>query len=102
MSQWRKGHGERDGRGTDTNTWRGEPWLAVLLRLLEKGAWVGTEERLLDKLKAPAVEGVYQSGGFLGTLDELHRYVALAHGAFAEPDLDLLDYRELSGELLEY
>ena len=28
-----------------------EPWVAALLRLVEKDAWVGTEERLLDELK---------------------------------------------------
>jgi hypothetical protein len=61
MSKWRNGHGESEGRGSDPQTWRDEPWLAALLRLVEKDAWVGTDERLLDELKAPAVEGRYRS-----------------------------------------
>jgi hypothetical protein len=78
-----------------------EPWLAALLRLVAKGAWVGTEERLLDELKAPSVEGVYRSGDSPHTLDELHTYIASARGVFDELDLDVLDYRDLSGDPLE-
>src|ERR687897_67849 len=91
MSKWRNGHGERDGRGSDPQTWRDEPWLAALLRLVEENAWVGTEERLLDELKALAVEGEYRSGGIPNSLDELHNYIATARGAFDELDLDILD-----------
>jgi hypothetical protein len=102
MSKWRNGHGESDGRGSDPQTWRDEPWLAALLRLVEKDAWVGTEERLLDELKAPSVEGMYRSGDSPRTLGELHTYIASARGFFDELDLDVLDYRDLSGDPLEY
>ena len=63
MSKWRNGHGERDGRGNDPQTWRDEPWLAALLRLVEKDAWVGTEERLgklLSKLDSDIVGAQYK------------------------------------------
>jgi hypothetical protein len=102
MSKWRNGHGESDGRGSDPQTWRDEPWLAALLRLVEKDAWVGTEERLLDELKAPAVEGEYRSGDSPRTLDVLHTYIASARGVFDELDLDVLDYRDVSGDSLKY
>jgi hypothetical protein len=102
MSKWRNGHGESDGWGSDPRTWRDEPWLAALLRLVEKDAWVGTEERLLDELKAPAVEGEYRSGGIPNSLDEMHKYIALARGVFDELDLDVLDYRDASGDSLRY
>jgi hypothetical protein len=102
MSKWRNGHGESDGRGSDPQTWRGEPWLAALLRLVEKDAWVGTEERLLDELKAPSVEGVYRSGGSPRTLDELHTYIASDRRVFGQLDLDVLDYRDVSDDSLKY
>jgi hypothetical protein len=102
MSKWRNGHGESKGRGSDPQTWRDEPWLAALLRLVEKDAWVGTEERLLDELKASAVEGGYRSGGIPDSLDEMHKYIASGRGAFDELDLDVLDYRDLSSDPLEY
>ena len=102
MSKWRNGHGESEGRGSDPQTWRGEPWLAALLRLVEKDAWVGTEERLLDELKAFAGDRVYQPSDFPRTLDELHNYIATARGAFDELDLDVLDYRDVSGDSLKY
>jgi len=102
MSKWRNGHGERDGRGSDPQTWRDEPWLAALLRLVEKDAWVGTEERLLDELKAPSVECVYRSSDSPHTLEELHNYIASARGVFDELDLDVLEYRDLSGDSLKY
>jgi hypothetical protein len=102
MSKWRNGHGESEGRGSDPQTWRDEPWLAALLRLVEKDAWVGTDERLLDELKAPAVEGRYRSGDSPRTLDELHTYIASARGVFGRLDLDVLDYRDVSGDSLKY
>jgi hypothetical protein len=102
MSKWRNGHGESDGRGSDPRTWRDEPWLSALLRLVEKDAWVGTEERLLDELKAPAVDGEYRSGDSPRTLDDLHTYIASARGVFDALDLDVLDYRDVSGDSLKY
>jgi hypothetical protein len=102
MSKWRNEHGERDGRGSNPQTWRDEPWLAALLRLVEKDAWVGTEERLLDELKAPSVEGVYRSGGSPRTLDELHTYIASDRRVFGQLDLDVLDYRDVSDDSLKY
>src|SRR5215218_9496581 len=102
MSKWRNEHGERDGQGSNPQTWRDEPWIAALLRLVEKDAWVGTEERLLDELKAPAVEGKYRSGGIPNSLDEMHKYIALARGVFGTMDLDVLDYRDVSGDSLKY
>jgi hypothetical protein len=91
----------KDGAVTP-QTWRDEPWLAALLRLVEKDAWVGTEERLLDELKAPAVEGVYRSGDSPRTLDDLHTYIASARRVFGQLDLDVLDYRDVSGDSLRY
>ncbi len=102
MSKWRNGHGESDGRGSDPQTWRGEPWLAALLRLVEKDAWVGTEGRLLNELKALAVEGEHRSGDSPRTLDELHTYIASARRVFGRLDLDVLDYRDVSGDSLKY
>ena len=96
------GHGESEGRGSDPQTWRGKPWLAALLRLVEKDAWVGTEERLLDELKAPAVEGVYRSSDSPHTLDELHTYIASDRRVFGQLDLDVLDYRDVIGDSLKY
>ena len=101
MSKWHNGHGESDGRDSDPQTWRGEPWLAALLRLVEKDAWVSSEERLLDELKAFAGDRVYQPSDFPRTLGELHNYIANAHGAFDELDLDVLDYRDISGDSLK-
>jgi hypothetical protein len=102
MSKWRNGHGERDGRGSDPQTWRDGPWLAALLRLVEKDAWVGTEGQLLDELKAPSVEGVYRSGASPRTLDELHTYIASDRRVFGQLDLDVLDYRDVSDDSLKY
>jgi len=102
MSKWRNEHGERDGRGSNPQTWRDEPWLAALLRLVEQDAWVGTEERLLDELKAPSVEGVCRSGGSPRTLDELHTYIASDRRVFGQLDLDVLDYRDVSDDSLKY
>jgi len=102
MSKWRNGHGESDGRGSDPRTWRDEPWLSALLRLVEKDTWVGTEERLLDELKAPAVDGEYRSGGIPNSLDELHTYIASARRVFGQLDLDVLDYRDVSDDSLKY
>ena len=79
-----------------------EPWLAALLRLVAKDAWVGSEERLLDELKAFAGEGVCRSSDFPRTLGELHNYIASGRGAFDELDLDVLDYRDLSDDSLKY
>ena len=79
-----------------------EPWVAALLRLVAKDAWVGTEERLLDELKAFAGDRVYQPSDFQRTLGELHKYIATARGAFDELDLDVLDYRDVSGDSLKY
>ena len=79
-----------------------EPWLAALLRLVEEDAWVGTEERLLDELKVPAVEGVYRSGDSPRTLDDLHTYIASDRRVFGQLDLDVLDYRDVSGDSLKY
>lgn len=45
---------------------------------------------------------MYRSGDSPRTLDDLHKYVASARGIFGQLDLDLLDYRELSGDPLEY
>ena len=101
-SKWRNGHGEREGRGSDPQTWRDEPWLAALLRLVAKDAWVGSEERLLDELKAFAGDRVYQPSDFPRTLGELHNYIATARGAFDELDLDVLDYRDVTGDSLKY
>jgi hypothetical protein len=98
MSKWRNGYGESEEWGSDPHTWRDESWLAALLRLVEKAAWVGTEERLLDELKAFAGDRVYQPSDFPRTLGELHNYIANAHGAFDELDLDVLDYRDVSGD----
>jgi hypothetical protein len=102
MSKWRNGHGESEGRGSDPQTWRDEPWLAALLRLVEKDAWVGSEERLLDELKAIAGDKIYQLSNFPRTLGELHNYIASAREVFGQLDLDVLDYRDLSGDSLEY
>jgi hypothetical protein len=132
MSERRKAHSEGDRGGSEPQTWRSEiwagieldfgsdqetlnaqaeawierkaqePWVAALLRLVAKDAWVGTEERLLDELKVPSVEGVYRSSDSPHTLDELHTYIASASGVFDELDLDVLDYRDLSGDPLEY
>lgn len=79
-----------------------EPWVAALLRLVAKDAWVGSEERLLDELKAFAGDRVYQPSDFPRTLGELHNYIATARGAFDELDLDVLDYRDVSGDSLKY
>ena len=57
------------------------PGSLPFLRLVEKDAWVGTEERLLDELKASAVEGGYRSSDSPHTLDELHTYIASACGS---------------------
>jgi hypothetical protein len=79
-----------------------EPWLAALLRLVAKDAWVGTEEQLLDELKAFAGDRVYQPSDFPRTLDELHTYIASDRRVFGQLDLDVLDYREVSGDSLKY
>ena len=79
-----------------------EPWVAGLLRLVAKDAWVGTEEQLLDELKVSSVEGEYRSGDILNSLKELHTYIASARGVFDELDLDVLDYRDVSGDSLRY
>jgi hypothetical protein len=78
-----------------------EPWLAALLRLVAKDAWVGSEERLLDELKAFAGDRVYQPSDFPRTLGELHNYIANARGVFDELDLDVLDYRDVSDDSLK-
>ena len=132
MSGRQKAHREGDRRGSDPQTWRSEiwegleldfgsdqetlntqaeawigrisqePWVVALLRLVAKDAWVGTEERLLDELKAPSVEGVYRSGGSPRTLDELHTYIASDRRVFGQLDLDVLDYRDVSDDSLKY
>jgi hypothetical protein len=133
MSERRKGHSERDGRGSDPQTWRSEtwedleldfdsdrvsptsegeawiskipeePWIVGLLRLVERrDGWVGTEEWLFEELRAYAGDRVYRSSDFPRSLDELHEYIVLARGVFGKLDLDLLDYRDLSGDSLKY
>lgn len=78
-----------------------EPPAAALQELItENVCRCGSEEWLIEKLKARAAR--HAAGDFPSTLRDLQEYMAVARGAFGELDLDLLDYRELSGDSLKY
>ena len=72
-----------------------EPWVAALLRLVAKDAWVGSEERLLDELKAFAGEGVCRSSDFPRTLGELHNYIASGRGWTCPDSVDTFPLRSI-------
>src|SRR5829696_1841653 len=103
MSEWHERRFGKDGRGGDLRLWTGAPWIAGYLSLVGlNDAWVGTEERMFHELKAFAGEGAGQSTYFPRTLGELYNYMASTRDAFDELDLDILDFRELSGDPLKY
>ncbi len=103
MSKWRERRIGKDERGGDLRLWTGAPWIVGFLSLVgPNDAWVGTEERMFHELKAFTGEGAGRSTYCPRTLDELHNYMASTRDAFDELDLDLLDYRELSGDPLKY
>lgn len=78
-----------------------EPPAVSLQELIgEDVCWCGSEEWLIEKLRARAAR--YAAGIFPSTLRGLQEYMAVARGVFGQLDLDLLDYRDLSGDPLEY
>ncbi len=80
-----------------------EPWVAGLLRMVERrGWWVGTEKWLFEELDKFAGRGVYRSSDFPHTLDELLEYQAIAHEPFRRLGLGVVDYREIPAEQILY
>jgi hypothetical protein len=78
--------------------------LATALRELPDetgGCWSGGEEQLIEELQR-RVGSRADTAGSPSSLLDLREHMASASGVFDELDLDLLDYRELSGEPLEY
>jgi hypothetical protein len=78
-----------------------EPPAVSLQELIgEDVCWCGSEEWLIEKLRARAAR--YAAGNFPSTLRDLQEYMAVARGVFGNLDLDLLNYRELSDDSLMY
>lgn len=131
MSGDHESRSERNGHGGEDETWRSkirnlpdlyfdpgsrflghehhdrieeithEPPAAALQELIKENVCrCGSEEWLIEKLKARAAG--YAAGNFPSTLRDLQEYMAMACEVFGDLDLDLLDYRELSGDSLKY
>ena len=78
-----------------------EPPAVALQELIrENVCWCGSEEWLIEKLRARSAP--YAAGNLPSTLRDLQEYMAVARGVFGKLDLDLLDYRELSSDSLKY
>jgi hypothetical protein len=79
--------------------------LATALRELTDengGCWLGGEEQLIEELQRRVGSRATNLADSPSSLLDLQEYMASARRLFGKLDLDVLDYRELSGDSLKY
>jgi hypothetical protein len=79
--------------------------LATALRELTDengGCWLGGEEQLIKELQRRVGSRATNLADSPSSLLDLQEYMASARRIFGKLDLDVLDYRELSGDSLKY